>query len=114
MSKRILIADDEAHVVFILFEFLTGEGYEVSIVRTGKELYTLLSGSYEYYDLVISDVLMPEGEGIESVEMAQIFGSEIPVIYMTGFSDISLENDLILSKPLNLSYLLEKIKELTE
>ena len=110
-KKKILIADDEKEIAFLLFEFLENKGYDVSFVRTSRELYCLLSGAYDHYDLVITDIHMQDGDGDESVELAKVFGSETPVIYITGCDDSLTMSRVTLQKPFSLQEIINRIEE---
>ena len=83
-NRKVLIADDDPYVVKFLFDIFTTWGWGSSIVCTGRELYLLLSASNHRYDLVVADVNMPDWSGPEGVEMANTFGNNCPVIYITG------------------------------
>lgn len=108
---RILIADDDAEIAGYIRNEL-GNWYRFDAAPNGKEaLKALLTGNY---DLVISDVLMPEMDGITLLK--KIKGnpniSDIPVIMLTSKTEVSdrLEGlkrgaDAYLSKPFNMDEL---------
>lgn len=82
MKKKILIIDDAADVCTSFQERLTIEGYQVwtaSDGRKGLQLY------HEYScDLVITDVLMPELDGLEVVRTLRRLSATLPIIVMSG------------------------------
>ncbi|HIE53408.1 MAG TPA: response regulator [Armatimonadetes bacterium] len=63
MAKKILVADDEVHIVRILTDVLTDAGYEVIPAFDGKE--ALEKALEEKPDLVFLDLMMPEMSGYE-------------------------------------------------
>lgn len=63
MDKKILIAEDEIALRFLLSETLVDEGYEVKETADGQEAIERLQE--ETYDLIILDYMMPEKTGVE-------------------------------------------------
>ncbi len=87
VSKRVLIADDEARVRKIIGDVLRHHGCDVTLVDSGNaaihELET--TGKTKPFDLVISDIKMPDKTGYEVFTAARLLRSDMPVILMTGF-----------------------------
>jgi DNA-binding NarL/FixJ family response regulator len=84
MAKRLLVVDDEAHLLRALEALLTGEGFEVTTARSGAEAMVKLAQSVP--DLIISDIRMP---GISGYELArQLRDSSrtalVPIIFLTA------------------------------
>ncbi|MFD7524279.1 response regulator [Paenibacillus chitinolyticus] len=82
---RILLADDEAALRFLLTETLSDEGYAITEVMDGKEAVAELVR--ERYDLVILDYMMPEKTGVEVCEWLRAEGGinrDVPVILLTA------------------------------
>ena len=82
MKKKILVIDDEADLCASFKERLTIEGYQVltaSDGRKGLQLYHEHS-----FDLVITDVLMPELDGLEVVRTLRRLSTRLPIIVMSG------------------------------
>ncbi|HBI00011.1 MAG TPA: DNA-binding response regulator, partial [Flavobacterium sp.] len=61
--KKILLVEDEVHVVSFIKKGLTEEGYEVSVALDGKTGLTLQQNNQ--FDLVILDIMLPEMNGLE-------------------------------------------------
>ena len=79
--KKILVVDDDSLVRDLLCEILTEEGYSVDSASNGIEALEKLEAGR--FDLVISDVEMPEMDGIDLArEMRSI--SSVPLILMSG------------------------------
>lgn len=114
-KPRVLLADDNHEMRGILLEMLS-EFYDVSVVCTGKELYTLMSERRELYSAVVCDIVMPHWNGDEAVKMAQAFGSSVPVLFISGddesIEEISVDQCHYLVKPIRREPLLEKLREM--
>ena len=108
---KILIADDERHIIEIIRDVLQAEGHEVTAVNDGPELYDqLVSG--KSFDLVISDVMMPTMTGINAVFNSK---TAVPVIFMTGFyEDMVPEGYDFISKPFKIKDLLNALEKVSE
>jgi len=65
-SERILIVDDEDGMRRLLGRVLTREGYETSTVGSGAEALRLVAN--ERFDLVVTDIKMPEMDGLQLLE----------------------------------------------
>lgn len=113
--KKILVVDDEENICSLMQDIL-GDEYEVFTAPNGKE------GLEVYYDkrpsVVITDIIMPQMNGIELLARIREHSHEIPVIVMTGF--MGTEDALAVSqlkvwdfirKPLDFCNLRERIDE---
>ena len=81
---RILVVDDESAVRDLTVEFLRRSGYKPHGVPTARHALDLLDD--EQFDLVVSDVVMPEMTGVELLYELLRRKPELPVILMTGGS----------------------------
>ena len=89
MKQTILVVDDEADICTSLQDRLTIEGYKVLTASDGRK------GLQVYHDhlidLVITDVLMPELDGLEVVPTLRRLASAIPIIAMSGGANRDLD-----------------------
>jgi CheY-like chemotaxis protein/putative methionine-R-sulfoxide reductase with GAF domain len=83
-GKRILVADDAPGICDTLRAVLRRVGAHVDIAENGSQACALLAGEARY-DLVISDIKMPDRDGYEIFYTAQRLGHRPPVIFMTAF-----------------------------
>ena len=85
-GKRVLIADDEIHIVHVVTIKLRNNGYDVITAEDGSEAYDL--ACEERPDIIITDYQMPVMTGIELVEKLRTNEQtkEIPVIMLTARS----------------------------
>jgi DNA-binding NarL/FixJ family response regulator len=85
-AARILIADDDAIACRVLAEVLSEEGYAVETVHGGKEAIRRVGS--EFYDLLITDLKMPDLDGMGVLEQCSRIRPETPIIMITIFSSI--------------------------
>ena len=85
-KRRVLIVDDEQHMRVALFEALTRNGHEVAVAENGRMALDMVAR--ERLDLVITDIRMPEMEGIELLRRVKALQPELPVVIMTGFATV--------------------------
>ena len=116
----ILIVDDEPALRKALSFDFKRKGFQVLEAANGKDAFELVRN--KTIDVVISDIRMPEGDGVELLERIRALQPRNPVVILnTGFADISLEDaydkgaDAVFSKPFDRKVLAAAvIKALTE
>ena len=116
---RILVIDDEELARFTLREILEGAGHEVTEARNGNEGLSFQRA--QHFDLVITDIIMPEKEGVETIIEIKRDFPDLPVIGISGggrtrnldFLKLAKDYgaDQILPKPFSESQLLDMVKE---
>ena len=117
---RILVIDDDAQIQVMLRQVLERAGYEVVDAPDGKvgiELYR-----EQKADLVITDLIMPEKEGIETIRELRGEFPDVKIIAISGGGVIGPENYLCLarglgalrtfSKPVERKEIIETVQEL--
>ncbi|MCX8118315.1 MAG: response regulator [Desulfobacterota bacterium] len=82
---RILIVDDERPIQELLLNFLSSTGHECETADNGREALVRLG--QRRFDAVVTDVVMPEMNGIELTQEISKRFPDLPVMVMTGFSD---------------------------
>lgn len=82
--KRIMVVDDEPGIRNLLFDVLSGEGFNVSLASDGKD--SLSQMKKKRFDLVITDINMPRLDGIELLKRMKKAGRKEKVIVMSGNS----------------------------
>ena len=70
LPASLLIVDDDRELGQMLTEYLTGEGFQVSLVRDGAEALERLTEQAHPFDLVILDVMLPSLERLRSAAPA--------------------------------------------
>ena len=79
---KILIAEDDQELCQLFTHVLTKSGYQVKGVCNGKEALNAME--QDYYDLLISDIMMPKMDGYELVRQLREKGNQTPVMMITA------------------------------
>ena len=117
-SLKILIIDDEEHVLANLCDFLNYKNYDVTSASDGLEGLKLLESDQQGFDLVITDFVMPQISGMGLISIIKRKFPDTPVIAITGWGEYpgafatESQADKVLSKPFELSELDKAINEL--
>jgi two-component system, NtrC family, response regulator AtoC len=86
MSHRILIVDDEAAIRMSVAEALAADGFATETAETGEEALARLHGGG--FDLVVTDLKMPNVSGLELLQALRNTGRATPVLMMTAYGDV--------------------------
>ena len=82
LGPKVLVVDDDAAVRDLVAAMLETGGYEVSIASNGREALSMLAdGGFE---VIITDLVMPEQEGIETIKLIRRDYPLVKVIAMSG------------------------------
>jgi CheY-like chemotaxis protein len=81
-AARILVVDDDAGVRQVMCSMLRPAGYEVEVAENGREAIELLRE--RAFDLVITDLVMPEQEGIETIKQLRRDFPSVKIIAISG------------------------------
>lgn len=106
MKAHILLIEDEPALRSLFQMILESARYRVTLAGHGREAMALLA--QHTFDLVITDVLMPEQDGIETIVEVRRRWPDLPVLAMTGGGQIGADLYLRLAKTLGASRLLPK------
>lgn len=82
VTARILVVDDDAGVRQVLRSMLESAGFTVGVAGNGREALEIMSA--ERYDVIITDLVMPEQEGIETIKLLRRDHPQAKVIAMSG------------------------------
>jgi len=118
--SRILVVDDDLQVLEVLGEMLYLEGYDVGTARNGREALDRFRGGG--FDLVITDLIMPDKEGLETIAELRTLDRSVPIVAMSGGGCIGstdhlqtaryLGADISLAKPFARSELISAVTRL--
>ena len=86
MSKRVLVADDEAEIRYMLELHLEREGFEVVSVVDGQAAVAKLTT--EPFDVALCDLVMPKLDGIDVLAALKAAKCETPLILMSAHADV--------------------------
>jgi CheY-like chemotaxis protein len=118
MSKRILVVEDDPALLMVISRSLTGHGYLVETAENGVAALSRMAGEAPF-DLLLSDIVMPEMDGLELTLMATAQFPALKVILMSGYASewrrtVNLENVIhgVINKPFALDELYKKVAEI--
>lgn len=112
--QRILLAEDDDAMRTYLERALDNAGYVVDSVDRGTAAVPLLE--IKEYDLLLSDIVMPEMDGIELAQKCNEISPGTKVMFITGFAAVTLKasaeqpNAKVLSKPFHLRDLVLEVE----
>ena len=116
MSK-ILLAEDDTDMRRFLVKALQNAGFEVTSYDNGLSAYQRLRE--EPFELLLTDIVMPEMDGIELARRAAELDPDIKIMFITGFAAVALNADStapkhakVLSKPVHLRELVNEVQKL--
>jgi two-component system cell cycle response regulator CpdR len=115
---RILLAEDDNSMREYLARALERVGYAVTSVDRGTAALALIETST--FDLLLTDIVMPEMDGIELAQRAATLAPNMRVMFITGFAAVALRSGAIqpqakvLSKPFHLRDLVAEVDRLFE
>ncbi|EKM96037.1 MAG: response regulator [Pseudomonas sp.] len=118
-SNVVLLVEDEPHILFLLSEYLAGEGYQVLQADSAARAFEILA-TKPRLDLLISDYRLPDGvSGVMIAEPALKLRPDLKVIFISGYPIEIYEtgSDLaraapVLAKPFSLDSLRSQIQQL--
>ena len=110
----ILVVEDDAKLNQIVCTYLNDSGYSAKGCTNPREAYDLMYNSL--YDMIISDIMMPETDGFEFAETVRQLNRTIPILFMTARDDIMAKQkgfqlgiDDYMVKPINLDELIMRV-----
>jgi two-component system cell cycle response regulator CpdR len=114
---KILLAEDDNDMRRFLVKALQNAGYDVASFDNGLSAYNRLRE--EPFELLLTDIVMPEMDGIELARRATELDPDIKVMFITGFAAVALNPDSqtpkdakVLSKPFHLRELVNEVEKL--
>ena len=114
---KILIAEDDGELRQLFSHVLTKNGYAVRGVSDGQEALDAMQG--DYFDLIISDIMMPRVDGYELVSRLRSAGNQTPVLMITAkdaFDDMQRGflsgTDDYMVKPVNVNEMVLRVSAL--
>lgn len=117
-AETILIAEDDESLQKLLTGMLNALGYNLIFARNGEIAVERYSCHREEIDLVILDMVMPRMGGREAYRQIRLLSSEVPVIFMTGYSAEMAQTRFVLEsgavfiqKPYGITALGNKVRE---
>jgi len=111
-NPSILVVDDELLVRDLLYDFFSGQGWEISVAESGMKALNILNS--KKIDLILTDLKMPEMDGMDLTLRVREEFPDMPVMVMTGYPSVDTAiaalrarvSDYI-TKPFNINELLK-------
>ena len=117
VMNRILLAEDDNDMRAFLVKALERAGYQVIDYDNGASAYERLRE--EPFSLLLTDIVMPEMDGIELARRATELDPDLKVMFITGFAAVALNPDSnapkdakVLSKPFHLRELVSEVDKM--
>jgi two-component system, cell cycle response regulator CpdR len=114
---KIILAEDDNDMRRFLVKALENAGYQVVSYDNGRSAYDRLRE--EPFELLLTDIVMPEMDGIELARKATELDPDMKVMFITGFAAVALNPDnqapkeaKVLSKPFHLRDLVTEVQKL--
>jgi len=116
-QKRILIAEDQMSTREALTKLARLRGYDVVAVNDGFDL--IAAANSEKFDVIVTDLVMPDLNGVSAIEIMKLQGNTTPIIALTGLSPddvgpIQAWFTKVYHKPINAKAMFEYIGELLD
>lgn len=119
-ARGVLVVEDEEAVRRLVDRMLAGKGYEVTLCSSGDEALELLADSDNAFDVMLTDMVMPEMQGTELAERTRELRPELRIVFMSGYSESVIAKQLagdepidLLEKPFTMEALLSKVGQVT-
>ncbi len=116
--RRILVIDDEKNMCELLRMFLVGEGYQVETANSGAEAIRKIKED-AVPDLIISDLRLPDTEGLEILDRLNSLNCRVPIVLITAYGTIETAVEAIkqgavdfITKPFNKAVIRKIIKRI--
>ncbi len=108
---RILIVDDETFILRLAERLLSGDGCDVLTATGGRDAIEIIEQRGQELALVLTDVVMPDLDGIDVARACMAAVPPIPVLLMSGFTDANTEGLPLIEKPFTPTMLIDRARE---
>ena len=114
---KILVVDDDPAILRFLSQALENASYSVTSCKNGKEAYEMLQSNQDF-DLLLTDIVMPEMDGIELSKRTKDLCPDLKIMFITGFlaseavNKQAIDTSQVLQKPIHLQDLVRQVDDL--
>jgi CheY-like chemotaxis protein len=115
-QARILVVEDEEVVRELVRSALERRGHEVTVARDGAEALRLCADGERAFDLILTDVVMPQLNGVELAERLSVLRPALRVVFMSGYTRGTIDERMLLQpgraflqKPFTVAELLQTV-----
>jgi two-component system cell cycle sensor histidine kinase/response regulator CckA len=120
-TETILLAEDEPQVRELAVRMLDGLGYQLMVASNGREALETAASLGQPIDLLVTDVVMPEIDGLELAARLRAERPGIRVLYISGYAEDSAaieqalrDGDGFLPKPFTVGDLGRRVREILD
>ncbi|MFQ5707453.1 MAG: HD domain-containing phosphohydrolase [bacterium] len=85
-GERVLVVDDETYICKLCFDILSNCGYRVTTTTNPQHAFQQVS--QDSFNLVVTDIVMPDINGLELVKKLKCVSPDLPVVIMTGYATL--------------------------
>ncbi|NYE73127.1 response regulator transcription factor [Microlunatus parietis] len=114
-TTRVLVVDDEQYLADLIATALRYEGFETSVAGTGREAIEQVS-TFDP-DLIVLDVMLPDGSGLDTCRTLRANGKNAPVVFLTArdatedkIAGLTVGGDDYVTKPFSLDELMLRVQ----
>jgi len=114
-NPSILVVDDELLIRDLLYDFFSSQGWDISVAENGEKALEIIRS--KKIDLVLTDIKMPEMDGLTLASLVNQSHPGIPVVVMTGYPSVdtavtALRNKVAdyVIKPFNINQLFKLVE----
>jgi len=118
-TYRVLVVDDELLIRDLLYDFFSDQGWDIVVAEGGQKAVQYLKN--QRFDLVLTDLKMPDMDGLDLTGRIRALYRELPVIVMTGYPSLDSavaalrkKVDDYIIKPFNVNSLFKSAKRVIE
>jgi PAS domain S-box-containing protein len=112
LSGRVLLVDDNEEVMTVTKAMISAMGLEVETATSAAEALERLAADLVRFDLLLTDVVMPDMSGVDLAHVVHRFHAELPIILMSGYNDAPTAKEYhTLRKPVPYDKLHEVIQD---
>ncbi|MDQ6992176.1 MAG: response regulator [Mariprofundus sp.] len=114
--KRLLLVDDDHTIRMTMGAMMKLVGFDVLYAENGKKGLSLFQQQHGLIDLIITDVCMPEMNGIDMIRAIRMQDKVVPIIVITGFAEselldqIEFNNATLFEKPIHFKSIITHIE----
>jgi two-component system OmpR family response regulator len=115
MTTRVLVVDDEPHIIDLVTTAFRYEGFEANQVTSGQAALAQIAADPP--DLVVLDIMLPDLDGLEVTRRLRAAGVQVPVLFLTArdatedkIAGLTLGADDYLTKPFSLEELIARAR----
>ena len=115
MPPRILLVDDEPSIRRLVTRILSTSGFEVVEAACGRDAIKLFEADPDPIDAVVTDLRMPDGDGLHVIDTLRGQRPALPILCLTGFAERLPVSDVpVLRKPFTPDELVERLRRVLE